>query len=342
MRKNGSLTIILSLMLLTVNWIIFFYNQEIGVKIIWLWPVILIILGLEIIINNKKDKRKRKFNFGIVLVLIIFIVSEGIMRNVNVEEINRVITEARLSIFPEKIDLDKSLNLGEIKDINIIANNVDIKLNKSEDNKLTFKGKVESTGNIVKDYENNFFYVENGKLSVDFRKFKGKKIKGDLYVPGGINLNINVNGGSIVNVDPLEDVVINAKGNYCSFDFRKISNLTLENSGGSIYIRDIKNSNIKSKSMDILMEGSIDVLNLQGEEGRVKGDIKEFSKLNIHSNTGDIDISSKEKNFIVNGAIEEGDMTINDKKGFKEVVGKGGNEINIKLNRGNAHIKTKE
>ncbi|MEW8957270.1 hypothetical protein [Clostridium sp.] len=342
MRKNGSLTIILSLMLLTVNWIIFFYNQEIGLKIIWLWPVILIILGLEILINNRKDKRKRKFNFGILVVLVVLVVSEGLMHNVNVEEINRIIIEARLSIFPEKIDLEKSLDLGEIKEINIEANYADIKLNRSEDNKLIFKGQVESTESIVKEYENNLFYIENGKLNVDFRKFKGKKIKGDLYVPGGINLNINVNSGSIVNVDPLEDVAINAKGNYCSFDFRKISNLTLENSGGSIYIRDIKNSNIKSGSMDILMEGSIDVLNLQGEEGRVKGDIKKFSKLNINSNIGNIDISSKEKNFVVNGAIEEGYMTINDKKGFKEVIGKGGNEINIKLNRGNAHIKTKE
>lgn len=345
MKRNGSLTIAISLMLLVIIWIIFIYNQGVGLKLIWFWPIILIVLGIEILINYKKHKIRKKFNFGIIIILIIAGFSEGLMQNWDVVNQHTFIKSFKIKMFTEKIDLSKTIDTRGIKEINIGSNSLDIKLYRANDDSLTFNGEVETVEEIVKEYEDNFYYIENGKLNLNFRKFNAKSIKGDLYVPKGIKVNMDINGGRIVNIDPLEDTEISAKGDYCNFDFRKIKKLKLENTSGQIYIRDIKDAEIKSKNMNISLEGYIDKLNLQGEDGEVNGKINTFSNLNIDSKWGKVKINSKEKNFILTGEVKAGDIRFNDKTvngKIKEIIGEGKNKINIELDKGSVYIRCEE
>lgn len=270
MKKVGTFSSACGLIFLGVWMIINKMNSVLGKEIFKWWPAIFIIIGIEVLVlcSMRKEENHVGFNPIIVLVVLIFICVNGVMTVKNYFtgiSFNGIDFLNNLDKNYTKVDLNKSITLNGNK-IHFNFSNGSINIKKSQDNKLTVKGKI-YTDNNTKTYDIHELY-SGDECKINFDDSFIKAVDIDVYVPDGCIINTDSNNIKFNTDDDIkEDIIlkanngaVNVKGNC-------------ENIGVNLNNGTLNVNNTLCKNVDIDMNNGTINVKTQDNNLNIKTDI---------------------------------------------------------------------
>jgi hypothetical protein len=321
MRRIGTTTSAICFILLGI-WIMINSNDpDLGRKLIKWWPIIIILMGIEILYYAliKKENERIRINGLVFLIIIIFFfanASNDIFYNfkqnnfsfdLNKNFYDNIFTSKNLQSIDKKITLDPVGNT-----LNFETVNGKLTIEKATDNKITIDTELYiKQDSISKDYELNPINNSNG-YTLKITDDNIDSIKATIYLPEGYDVSIK---GSNLNVDSNDDVRLDA--------------LNINASNGKFNLQgDIPNSSIK------VQNGKIDLNN------------NLCKNIDVSMNNGSISLDTKDKNLSLNTDINHGTCNINNEKrvnsGISKNIGTGEDIVKVKLNNGTIKINSGE
>lgn len=318
MKKIGTLTSAIALIFLGVWMIIFKNNPILAETIFKFWPVIFILLGVEILMlqNKKYDNKKLRINYWIIPIIILFAVTNILVsvRNGFGDIKNNIKYENGIYINfgnnSKEIEASKILDsYGE--ELKLEIKNGDIKIEKSKDENIIVDAKVYVDKNKdIDDYEIRTEKKEDG-YKIDFQQRYVNGVKVTLYVPDGLYVKID---GDNLQIKALDETLK--------------SNIDV----------DINNGNV-------LLIGDIEKANINISNGNVELTNKLCKEIKIDINNGRVDIDTEDKNVDIDVDVDLGVCKINSEKklnGIRKTLGNGEGKIEIDLDNGMVNIDTQE
>ncbi|AQR97318.1 LiaF transmembrane domain-containing protein [Clostridium saccharoperbutylacetonicum] len=321
MRKIGTTTSAICFILLGIWIMINSNNPDLGKKIIKFWPIVIILIGIEILyytLVKKENERIRISGLVFVIIIVSFLanISTDIFNNIKQ---NNVSFDFNRSFFDNVFEsknlqsIDKKITLEPIGNkLNFETLNGKLNIEKAADNKITIDTKLFIKQNrTLNDYELNPINDSNG-YTIKIIDDNIDSIKATIYLPEGYDASIK---GSNLNV--------------YSDSALKLTTLNLTADNGKYDLQgDIPNSSLK------LENGKIDLNN------------NLCKNIDISMNNGSISLDTKDKNLSVNTDINHGTCKINDEKrvnsGISKKLGTGEDIIKAKLNNGTIKINSGE
>lgn len=321
MRKIGTTTSAICFILLGIWIMINSNNPDLGKKIIKFWPIVIILIGIEILyytLVKKENERIRISGLVFVIIIVSFLanISTDIFNNIKQ---NNVSFDFNRNFFDNVFEsknlqsIDKKITLEPIGNkINFETLNGKLNIEKAADNKITIDTELFIKQNrTLNDYELNPINDSNG-YTIKIIDDNIDSIKATIYLPEGYDASIK---GSNLNV--------------YSDSALKLTTLNLTADNGKYDLQgDIPNSSLK------LENGKIDLNN------------NLCKNIDISMNNGSISLDTKDKNLSVNTDINHGTCKINDEKrvnsGISKKIGTGEDIIKAKLNNGTIKINSGE
>ncbi|WP_238915771.1 hypothetical protein [Clostridium sp. YIM B02555] len=321
MRKIGTTTSAICFILLGIWIMINSNNPDLGKKIIKFWPIVIILIGIEILyytLVKKENERIRISGLVFVIIIVSFLanISTDIFNNIKQ---NNVSFDFNRSFFDNVFEsknlqsIDKKITLEPIGNkLNFETLNGKLNIEKAADNKITIDTELFIKQNrTLNDYELNPINDSNG-YTIKIIDDNIDSIKATIYLPEGYDASIK---GSNLNV--------------YSDSALKLTTLNLTADNGKYDLQgDIPNSSLK------LENGKIDLNN------------NLCKNIDISMNNGSISLDTKDKNLSVNTDINHGTCKINDEKrvnsGISKKLGTGEDIIKAKLNNGTIKINSGE
>ncbi|AGF58627.1 hypothetical protein B0P06_003055 [Clostridium saccharoperbutylacetonicum] len=321
MRKIGTTTSAICFILLGIWIMINSNNPDLGKKIIKFWPIVIILIGIEILYYTlvKKENERIRISglvFAIIIVSFLANISTDIFNNIKQ---NNVSFDFNRSFFDNVFEsknlqsIDKKITLEPIGNkLNFETLNGKLNIEKAADNKITIDTELFIKQNrTLNDYELNPINDSNG-YTIKIIDDNIDSIKATIYLPEGYDASIK---GSNLNV--------------YSDSALKLTTLNLTADNGKYDLQgDIPNSSLK------LENGKIDLNN------------NLCKNIDISMNNGSISLDTKDKNLSVNTDINHGTCKINDEKrvnsGISKKLGTGEDIIKAKLNNGTIKINSGE
>lgn len=321
MRKIGTTTSAICFILLGIWIMINSSNPDLGRKLIKFWPIIIILIGIEILYYTlvKKENERIRISGLVFLIIIVFFftnISIDIFNNIKQNNssfnldtnfFDNVFTSKNLQSIDKKITLDP---IGS--NLNFETVNGKLNIEKATDNKITIDTELYvKQDNASKDYELNPITDSNG-YTLKIVDDGIDSIKATIYLPEGYDVYIK---GANLNVDSNSNIRLDA--------------LNINASNGKFDLQgDIPNSSLK------LENGKIDLNN------------NLCKNIDISMNNGSISLDSKDKNLSINTDINHGTCKINDEKrvnsGISKNIGTGEGIVKAKLNNGTIKINSGE
>jgi hypothetical protein len=321
MRKIGTTTSAICFILLGIWIMINSNNPDLGKEIIKFWPIVIILIGIEILyytLVKKENERIRISGLVFVIIIVSFLanISTDIFNNIKQ---NNVSFDFNRSFFDNVFEsknlqsIDKKITLEPIGNkLNFETLNGKLNIEKAADNKITIDTELFIKQNrTLNDYELNPINDSNG-YTIKIIDDNIDSIKATIYLPEGYDASIK---GSNLNV--------------YSDSALKLTTLNLTADNGKYDLQgDIPNSSLK------LENGKIDLNN------------NLCKNIDISMNNGSISLDTKDKNLSVNTDINHGTCKINDEKrvnsGISKKLGTGEDIIKAKLNNGTIKINSGE
>ncbi|ERI93896.1 hypothetical protein HMPREF1982_01348 [Clostridiales bacterium oral taxon 876 str. F0540] len=360
MKKVGTITAALGFIYLGV-WMVFRNaNSTLATELFKWWPILIVFLGIEILVyfGTRNSEQRIGFNFLIVVVLFLFIGINGVQfigtkidtgikwfgNKVNVNDgidFFNSINESNCKIINSKVTLQPGL-----KTLNILANNGDIRLRKSQDSNI----KIDANIYADKDYKNNEYNINTSKSNeayiIDIRDSYIKKSEINLYIPEGYNIKINSDNVRIKSEEDIKDLAYDIKAQNGSMDLAQGRNLQVDFNNGSVKVRDIKDVNIKSNNGSVNLDGDIENIHIKSNNGAVNVNNKFCKNVDINLNLGAIKFNTLDKNIDLNIDIDHGPVDINGTKrlnsSVKETMGTGEGKVKIQVDNGAVIVRNQE
>ncbi|MDP4146082.1 MAG: DUF5668 domain-containing protein [Bacillota bacterium] len=350
MRKVGTITSALGLILYGIWMIIKQMTPTLGTEVLKFWPVIFIILGLEIIaVYSKRNLEKRPgFNAAVIFVIILFlltnvfyVVRDGVRDKLNIGDISW--NEPSWST--KKLEVEKSINFNG-KNFIFKTNNGDIKILKSDskDIKLQLDIYVREGSNInsydIKENNDN----DNCRISIDDGDVR--RVSGTIYIPDGLNVSIDNNNLNITSQDNLANTTFNINSNNGKIDISNIAELKAEVDNGEVNVKDVKTIGLKSHNGAIRINGACENIDIDANNSGIKINNILCRNVNISTNNGAIDLITQDNNIDVKLSTDAGIMKINsDEKNrgeLNKIIGNGEGKVKIKTNLGAIKVSSQE
>ncbi|MFA9398459.1 MAG: DUF4097 family beta strand repeat-containing protein [Clostridiaceae bacterium] len=309
------------------------------------WPIILIILGIEILVYiyfSKENEPKVKYDgFSIFIIIILMLFSTGayIVTGLfdNVPEIKD------LSVFgyykyESTFDKEMIITLDSLKSLSIINNKGNITIRPSSKDNIELKASVFMRNND-EDYARNMMdsiieVKKDKKIYISINDLVNTKIQ-----------NINVN----IEIYVPENLIIEAENMYGKISVEDLnSSININSESSNIFARNIKGNLIINN-----IYGNVEVVNsnkniqIDNENGNVKFESTEAIKenLTIKNNYGDIYLNIPEtQEAIVTMKTKYGEIysdlpveTSETESKVNKVIGNDKVKINLEANNGNIY-----
>lgn len=304
MKKIGTVTSSIGFIFIGLVLGIKAINPSLALVLSKLWFIIFIILGLEVILLNKKYENP-KFSKLSIFVIILMIILRGyfFVTNIvgdNLSNLHNVISNIdskNLNEYGAGITFEDEILLDSIgSKIKIDACNGNIKIIRSGDNKIKLQSKI----TLKKDVERNRYKLNYEKSKEGYKfDFNNKIIQESnivLYVPDKYLIDLDLINGNI------ESESENLKADY---DIELING----------YINLI---------------GDINKVKISSTNTNIDVSTKEFKELKIDNVNGDVNINTNTKNLEVSLESTSGECKFNDEES---------KSINKKLGNGNAKVE---
>lgn len=321
MQKIGTITSAISFILLGI-WIMINSNDpDLGRKLIKWWPIIIILIGIEILyytLIKKENEKMRISGLAFLIIIVFFFVNSfnGIFYNFKANNFSfnwdnvfhdNIFTSNNLKSINKKITLDPVGNTLNFESVNGKLN-----LQKATDNKITIDSQLYmKKDNTLNDYDLNPVKDSNG-YTVKISDNDIDSIKATIYLPEGYYVSIK---GSNLSIDSNNDL--------------KLDTLNINISNGKMDLHgDIPNSSIKT------------------ENGKIDLDNNLCKNIDISMNNGSVTLDTKDKNLSINTDINHGECKIDTDKrinsGISKNIGTGEDKVKVKLNNGAIKINSGE
>jgi hypothetical protein len=316
------------------------------------WPVIIVILGMEILSksNRHEENSKRGFNPLIIFVIAaflfinIFLVAKLEFRSgfiwfrntTNFNSVVDILNRVDGNSYKE-ITTSKTLD-ADVNKLSIEASNAVIKIYKSEeenirlDTKVFFDKNREDTSYDIKEQK------ESDGYSVAFNESYIRKIEVDLYVPDGLQLIFKVNNLQITSNAELASSLIDIDTNNVSVDVASLETIKLKMNNGKLDFTDVKNIVVRSNNGFITTKGDCENINIDLSNGIVNIDNKLSKYVAVEIQSGTINMKTTDNNISVKLDIDYGTCNLNSSRkinsGLSRSFGSGEGKVELKVNHG--------
>lgn len=358
MRRIGTISSAFGLIFLGVWMLIDQNNPGLAREIFKWWPILIVVLGIEVLVYYSSEKefaKKPGFNFLIIPIIIIFIcinVFQGIIGYIGGVD-GSGFSFDKLIRYGMNFDSNnyKLIETTKVlpvdgKDFEFDADNGAIRFYKSQDRNIKVAARVYvDRGSDINAYNIKEIKNPNGcviKMKEDYIK----KVAADIYIPDGLNININTDS-STISTDgnfPLTSYTI--KTNSSNVELSGGQQLILDIDSGNMDITDIKDVRIKGDSGKITVKGNTVNLDAKLDSGIITLENELCKNVNAELSSGIIKISTRDRNVNVNASIDSGICTVDGERrinaGVNKILGSGVNKVRIKMDSGTISFTSRE
>lgn len=315
MKKIGSITSAVGLIFYGIWLVLKNCNYTLAMEFFKWWPIIFVILGIEIIfyVNKRIDDKKPKLNYFIIPVILVFICTNGYFYTKNkikyyfngkgilnidgvqfgsVNDSKKVPTEKQLQKYGEELYID--------------THNLAITVQNSSDDNINIEGEV----SIDDDEDLNKYEIKEKKVS------EGYRISFDESYVRGVDITVSVPEGYYVKID---------------------------GHNGEINARDYNgNIDIDCHNSDIDLEGDIQLCNIISHNAEINLNNKICKDVNIESHNGEVSVKTQDSNLNLKTDLDTGTCSFNGNQrinsGINKKIGTGEDNLSISLNNGVINI----
>ncbi|MBC8062177.1 MAG: DUF4097 family beta strand repeat protein [Clostridiaceae bacterium] len=316
MKRVGTLSSAIGLIFFGIWMILNQNNTTLAMSLFKCWPIIFIIIGIEILFyfNSKEDNRRVGFNPLIIFVVLLFMfsnifngVKEGFtgIFDVSMPSNWNNIFDKRY----EKININKTIVFKGDK-LNFELDNGSVEIKKSVDSNIKIEGNISVKKGVLEYSINEEVSGSECNISMDNNNIKLADIV--IYVPNKFQIKITAN---------------NLKFDSNDGDFKADYILNIDN--GSVKI------NGDAENMDIKMNNGI--INVNNKLSK---------NVNLNMNNGKIDLRTEDKNVEIKADIDMGVSSVNGSNivnaGIKRTYGSGEDKISVEVDHGTVNIESQE
>lgn len=323
MRKVGTISSAAGLIFYGI-WMIIKQNDKLlASEVFKWWPVLFIIIGIEILIllGIKDTDKKVGFNPLIIFIIIIFLCTNifiGVKDHVNNFVSNNKIDTSNLNIKNifenldlnyNKVDVNKEIQFNGNK-INVEVNNGVINVKKSEDGNIKIKGKV-SIDSDNKNVEINPKILDK-ECSINFNDDIIKTVNIDLYIPSNVQIKIDSDNLKLDSVDE------SLKADYI-----------INGDNGTVQI--------KGDAEKIAVKINNGIINIKNKLSK---------DVNVEIDNGTVNLKTEDKNADIKVDIDAGVCSVNKSRivnsGMNKIYGDGTSKIKINASHGTVDVDSQE
>lgn len=352
MRKIGTLTLALSLIYYGIWMALRNMNPSIAKDIFLWWPVIFVLLGIEVLFNLRKSENIRKmgFNVGLIFMILVFFITNLFYQRYNnsfdsIVNIKNNLIDSNWDINTKSIHTTKIIAIKNNKFQFQTANgNLDIKKSGDNNVKLDLNVKVKEDSGIKK-YDINE-QNENDLTKVDINEDYIKGVEGTLFIPDGADVNIVIDNLNINSRDNLTDTVLNIDSKNGKFVVSNVAHIGIQALNGEVSVNDVKDTSLNVDNGKLNIAGNMENVDVNMKNASVDIDNSTFKNINIEGNNGSVRVNTKDINVDANLTCNIGECNFNGEKinrgTLTKATGNGSNKIKASVDIGSVKVNSQE
>lgn len=348
MRRIGTISSAAGLIFLGVWMIISKTNPVLGEEVFKWWPMVIVVLGIEVLFRfSKKEGERTRINFLIIPVLLVLLcvnIYNGVKSGIG--------------------DIVKNIDFGNIPDINISgldinnykvvkasktiqakgnqmffsADNAKLNIKKSTDGNIRIDGDVYIDEDKSMDVYDIMEKSEGDGYSVKINEGFVKKVELDIYIPDGYGLKVESDNLDIRGDDKFIQSAIDIKGDNGNIKLEGAASSQISLDNGNINLEDIRDIRITVDNSNINIDGEAENINIKSDLGRIDVDNEICRDVNIEIDQGVVNFNTNDRNIGVNIELDQGVTEVNDSKfinaGSIGSFGTGEGKVRIIMNQG--------
>lgn len=352
MFKVGRISAAIGFIFLGISMILHKFNPTLGIKLLKLWPIILVFLGIEILMVTSRNREQRiGFSFMVVLVMILFLITNltyGLINKLNMLDLK--FDFINIARFIEDIDVNnyKVIEANKILDggnlLDMYFQNAKVIIKPSTNNKINIEAKVfvEKNSNI------NSYNIKEVKINqgykIDFSDEFIKKAEVYLCIPQNSSLYINGNNIDVKTDNMNKNLLtkINIDGVNVNTDVENIEILNLKGKNLNVNGINITRLNVEGINCNADLDGEIPYIDAVFSNGKVDINNLVCKDVNIKMGNGIAEIEVNTENIKVGAKVESGKIKLGKDKrvnsSITKVFGNGENKLNVEIERGIINI----
>lgn len=353
MKRIGTISAAAGLIYLGVWMIIGKVNPDLGAEVFKWWPIVIVILGVEVLLQYaRKNGERPGFNFLIVPVLIFMLLANlfnGIKTgfgdwfddwhisggpHISVGGMN--FSDSRA------ISTSKSLSIhGNV--IYIHTNNASIDVKKSNTGDIKIEGKVYvDEDSFVNKYDIAEKKDDNG-YTIEMLDNFIKGVKLDVYIPDGYNVKLLVDNLDLNSNNEFDKSNFNIDADNANVKVNNAQSITMNYQNGNINIDDVRDINLKGDNGNINIRGKSENIYIKGDNGKIDVNNELCKAVSIDLDQGIASVRTEDENVSVNIELQQGVSGINSEKsvnkGMSKTFGLGSGKVQINVQQGTANFR---
>lgn len=353
MKRIGTISAATGLIYLGVWMIIDKTNPVLGAEVFKWWPIVIVILGVEVLLQvTRKDGERAGFNFLVIPVLIFMLIANlfngirggfgGWFDNWNIKGVPNI------SIGGIDFNDYKSISTGKTLSLHgntlyIHTNNASIDVKKSNAGDIRVEGKVYvDEDSFVNKYDIAEKKDNNG-YTIEIMDSFVKGIKFNVYIPDGYSVKLLVDNLNLNSSGEFEKSNFNIEADNANVKVSNAQDLIMNYKNGNINIDNIRDINLKGNNGNINVRGKSENIYIEADNGKVYVNNEICKVVKIDLNQGVASVRTKDRNVSVNIDLQQGISGINsDKgvnKGMSKTFGPGSGKVYINVHQGTANFR---
>jgi hypothetical protein len=353
MRKMGTISLSVGLIYYGVWLALQNINPDVAKEMFKWWPVIFVILGIEILLNARRNSEgiRNRFNIGVIFIILIFFLTNvyyGTHDIIDEEFSNFNNGISQIDFFDSNtrsIDATKVINTNNRK-FKFITNNGDISIKKSSDNNI----KLELTVKVRADMKDNKYEIhdesEDGIDTVSINEDYVKGVQGTIYVPDGLYTNLVINNCNVSTYDNLPNSTLDIDSKNSKFQIQNLAAVNIETNNSYIDIKDVNDVKIDGKNIKSSLYGNVENVDIDMNNGIADIDNNNFKGISIKGANSIVKLDTKEQNISASLTCDMGKSEFNDEEEnngtLTKSIGTGANNVDINISMGSIKVNSQE
>jgi formylmethanofuran dehydrogenase subunit D len=352
MRKMGTISLSLGLIYYGVWLALQNINPDVAKEMFKWWPVIFVILGIEILLNARRNSEgiRNRFNIGVIFIILIFFFTNVYYGTHNfieegLSDLSNGVSQINFDDDTKSIEASKVINVDN-KKFRFISNNGDLNIKKSSDNNV----ELQLTVKVRDDVKENKYEIkdknEDGIDTVSVNEDYVKGVQGTIYVPEGIYTNLILDNCNISSDDDLQNNTLDINSKNSKFQLQDLAAVNIQTNNSDININDINDVKINGNNMKNNLSGNIQNVDISMDNGVVDINNNNFKSIKIKGDNSVVKLDTKEQNIGASLSCDMGVVQFNDEKSthgtLTKSTGTGVNDLQVNISMGTIKVNSQE
>lgn len=348
MRRVGTISSAAGLIFLGVWMIISKTNPILGEEVYKWWPLVIVVLGIEVLLQfSKKGEERSRLNFLVIPVLLVLLcvniyngVKGGIgdiVRNIDIGNIPDI-NISGFDINNYKVVKTGKTIAAKGKQLIFYSDNVKLNIKKSVDENVRIEGDVYIDEDRAMDAYDIREDIEEDGLRVRIDEGFVKKVVLDIYIPDGYGLKVEAENLDIRGDDKFTQSAIDIKGENGNIRLASAASSQINMDNGNINLDNVRDIRVTVDNSNININGEAENINIKSDLGRIDIDNVKCSDINVEMDQGVVNLNTDDKNVELNVELDQGVTEVNESKfinaGSRVTLGTGTGKVRIVMDQG--------